>query len=88
MVPGNLRTLFWDTDLESFNPAEYPDYAIFRVLEFGDTDAVAWMRAIFSDEEIRRVIRSEARLSRRSANFWALVYGIPHDDVAALAEKP
>jgi len=33
---------------------------------------------------IKRVISNERRLSRKSANFWALAYGIPSDQVAAL----
>ena len=44
MFPEDLETLFWDTNLDAFNPAEHPDYAIFRVLEFGDDPAVAWLR--------------------------------------------
>ena len=89
MVPAELRTLFWDVDLNSFDPAAYPDYTIGRVLELGDDSAVAWMRGVFAESEIRRVLESERRLSRKSANFWALVYGIPRDRVAALAgERP
>ena len=89
MVPGELGTLFWDVDLNSFDPARYPDYTIGRVLELGDDSAVAWMRGAFAESEIRRVLESERRLSRKSANFWALVYGIPRDRVAALAgERP
>ena len=33
MIPGHLQTLFWDTNLGTFNPEEYPDCGIFRVLE-------------------------------------------------------
>ena len=85
MIPNQLRTLFWDIDIASFNPSDYPDYTIFRVLEFGDDDAIAWLRETFSEEEIRRVLRTERRLSPKSANFWALVYRIPAGQVAALA---
>ena len=42
--------------------------------------------ANFSEPEILRVLRAERRLSRKSANFWALVYGIPAD--AALHRDP
>jgi Family of unknown function (DUF6922) len=84
MVPQVLQPLFWDVNLNSFNPTDYPEYTIFRVLEYGDKPAVAWMKDTFSEAEIRRVISTERRLSRRSANFWALVYGIASQDVAAL----
>ncbi|MFZ3211212.1 MAG: hypothetical protein WA188_06820 [Terriglobales bacterium] len=84
MIPSNLQTLFWDTNLATFDPTAYPDYTIFRVLEYGDEPAVEWLRQTFSEAEIRRVLRTERRLSRKSANFWALVYGIPPGEVAAL----
>lgn len=84
MIPSNLQTLFWDTNLDTFDPEAYPDYTIFRVLEFGDKPAVAWLRQTFSEAEIRRVLCTERRLSRKSANFWALVYGVPPNEVAAL----
>ena len=84
MIPQHLHSLFWDVNLDSFNPHANPDYTISRVLEFGDERAVAWMKGTFSEAEIKRVIRTERRLSRRSANFWALVYEIASHEVAAL----
>ena len=85
MVPNTLQPLFWDTNLALFEPAAYPDYTIFRVLEYGDPQAIAWLRENFGASEIRRVICAERRLSPKSATFWALVYGIPEAEVAALA---
>ena len=84
MAPNELRTIFWDVDWNAFDPAAFPDYTIFRILEFGDEDAVRWMRQTFSDAEVRRVLMSERRLTRKSANYWALVYGIPEEKVLAL----
>ena len=85
MVPSNLRLLFWDTNLENFDPTAYPVYTIERVLEYGDEDAVAWLRRTFAQEQILNVLRTDRHLTRLSANFWALVFGIPSHDVAALA---
>jgi len=87
MIPSSLQTLFWDTNLDTFKPEAYPDYTIFRVLEYGDEDAVQWMRQTFSEAEVRRVLCAEHRLTRKSANYWALVYGIPSREVAALHES-
>jgi hypothetical protein len=42
------------------------------------------LKDTFSDAQIVDVVRTERRLSRRSANFWALVYGLSPDQVAAL----
>jgi len=84
MIPKSLQPLFWDTDVDAFDPLDYPDYTIFRVLEYGDDGAIRWLREIFSEAEIRRVLRTEGRLSPKSATFWALVYDIPEAEVAAL----
>jgi len=88
MVPSELMPLFWDVNIDDFEPTSYPDYTIFRVLEFGDTTAMAWLRSAFEEDEIRRVLRTERRLSPKSANFWALVYGVPAREVHALREEP
>jgi hypothetical protein len=85
MIPDHLHPLFWDVDVATFEPSEYPRYTIARVLEFGDRPAVAWMRNLFSEPEIREVLCTERRLSRKSAGFWALVYNVPEEKVAALA---
>ncbi len=56
MIPSDLQTLFWDTNLDTFTPEAYPDYTIFRVLEYGDDAAIAWLRETFSESEILRVL--------------------------------
>jgi hypothetical protein len=84
MVPECLRSLFWDTNLDNFDPLAFPTYTIARILEYGDQDAMAWLKKTFSETQIVNVVRTERRLSRRSANFWALVYGVSPDQVAAL----
>jgi len=84
MIPDNLRPLFWDIDIKSFHPEIYPEYTILRVLEFGDAEAVSWFSSMFSEKMIESVIRNDRRLSRKSANFWALAYMVPLEEVAAL----
>ncbi len=84
MIPQHLRSMFWDTNVESFEPRAYPVYTILRVLEHGDEEDVAWLRQLFTKEEIHTVLRTDRRLSPRSANFWALIFGLPDRDVAAL----
>ena len=84
VIPQHLCVFFWDIDTDAFDPASYPEYTIARVLEYGDDKAVRWLRETFSENQIKQVVRIERRLSRRSANFWALVYSIPKHEVAAL----
>ena len=84
MIPQYLRPLFWDTNFDNFNPTEFPQYAVARILEYGDQDAVAWLRETFSEAQIVEVLRTDRRLTPKSANFWALIYKVPQDQVAAL----
>jgi len=85
MTPQRLQPLFWDVNCETFDPAAHPAYAILRVLEYGDQQAVAWLKQTFSGAQIREDIRGDRRLSRKSAGFWALVYGILANEVRALS---
>jgi hypothetical protein len=84
MIPQGLRPLFWDTNLDHFDPVSYPAYTIGRVLEYGDDQAVRWLRDTFSETQIVEVLRTERRLSRKSANFWGLIYHVPAEEIAAL----
>jgi hypothetical protein len=54
------------------------------VLELGEEGDVAWLLRTFTTEQVRHVLRTDRRLSRRSATFWALVFDVPPADVAAL----
>ena len=84
MFPAFLRPFFWDVDVESFDPRAYPEYTIERILELGTREAIAWLEEQFSEQQIKAVIQSDKRLSPKSATFWALVYRIPPQEVAAL----
>ena len=85
LIPNNLIPFFWDIDTQGFDPSAYPEYTIERILELGDPEAVSWMKATFSEEQIREVIHTDRRLSPKSATFWALIYDIAFQEVAALA---
>lgn len=84
MLPDHLRPFFWDIDAASFDPYRHREYTIARILELGTPDAIAWLEEHFPEDQIKAVVRTNRRLSRKSATFWALVYEIPADDVAVL----
>lgn len=83
-IPTNLQHLFWDVNLETFEPREFPVYTISRVLEFGNEEAVAWLKENFTESEIQLVIKSDKRLSPKSAHFWAIIFGVPLGEITAL----
>ncbi len=83
-IPTNLQQLFWDIKIETFDPIVYPQYTINRVLELGNEEAIRWLQEIFSELEIKEAIRSDQRLSPKSANFWAIKFNIPLSEIVAL----
>ncbi|MGD1006901.1 MAG: hypothetical protein ABR980_06705 [Ignavibacteriaceae bacterium] len=83
-MPKYVQHLFWDINVETFNPLDYPEYTISRVLEFGNEEAATWIKGLFPESEIKKVIKSDKRLSPKSANFWAIMFGIPIGEIAAL----
>lgn len=85
VIPRKMHPLFWDINVENLDPKAYPVYTIERVLEHGDEEAFRWLLETFTRDQIREVLRTDRRLSPRSANFWALVFGMADSDVAALA---
>jgi hypothetical protein len=87
MLPEAVRPLFWDVDTDRFDAIQYPQYTIERVLEYGDQVAVGWLWALFGGDRIASVLTRSRRLSRRSANFWALVLEVPRDQVRSLQPR-
>ena len=83
-IPKYLYPLFWDVNIETFDPLEHQHYTISRILELGDKEAITWMKGIFSESQIEDILKVDEKLSPKSANFWAIIFGIPFNDVAAL----
>ena len=85
--PDFLRSLFWDIDFEKFKPQKWPKYTIERILELGREDALRWMMKNFTEDQIKESLKNSRQLTARSANFWALYYDIPKEDIRCLTES-
>lgn len=83
-MDNHLKRYFWDIDADHFDPRDYPRYTIARLLEYGDFEAVSWLRNNFEEETIKEVVRTSRELSPKTATFWALVYRLSSEDVVAL----
>ncbi len=76
-LPECAYRYFWDVDPVSLDVGEHSHYVIERLLEYGDLSSVRWMESCFSREEIVEVLKTSRSLSRKSANFWLNVLGVP-----------
>lgn len=81
-----MRRVLWDVSPESLG-LEHSAFLIERILELGDEEACRWLFQQFPRDEIRKVAQESRRLSRKSAGFWAIYFGLPADQVRSLAQK-
>lgn len=64
---------FWDVDFETLERKTCNPFMVERILEYGDEEAIKWLKKKCSAAMIREVISSSRRLSPRSRSYWKLV---------------
>ncbi len=73
-LPSFLRKYFWDIDFDGIVPEQRKTFILKRLLEYGDEQAVEWMKDNYSKNEIKEVLLSCRGLSQKTQNYWALVF--------------
>ena len=86
-IPKGLKRYFWDVDFRNLDKDKYSYFIIERILELGDRKAVEWMKNNFSKEEVKKVIYSSKNLSRKSANFWQLIFNLDKNKILCLKKS-
>lgn len=81
------RTLFWDVDPATIDPKKHDQYIIDRVLDFGEMDEVRWLSRFYDTSSIRKVLLTSRDISPKSANLWALVFGVDKKKMKCLNEQ-
>lgn len=67
-----VAPLFWDAELRPEHLAEYPEWVLGRVLQFGTLDQVRAARAFFGDEAIVAAMGRRG-VDARTLAFWTAV---------------
>ena len=80
-LPDFLKPYFWEIDFFQLRLPQRQTYVIERVLEYGDDRAIRWLKATFPPETIAGVVRRSRRISKNTANLWALVLDIPKEQI-------
>lgn len=79
-----LKKYFWDVDFDKLDvKAQWRDI-LTRLLEYGDKKSISWMKRNFTKDEIADVLFHLRAVSPKSANFWALIFGIDRKKVLCL----
>lgn len=73
-----ITKFFWDVDGKDLSWEKHPDFIIRRILQFGDFNAVRWLRLQMGDRALQKwLIQHNARgLSPRQIRYWSLILDI------------
>lgn len=86
-IPSYVKKYFWDADIAKTDLKKRAPYVIERILEYGDDRAFKWLKQNVRRELIKKTLISTRALSPQSANFWALVFGVPKNKVLCLKKQ-
>ncbi len=86
-LPKFLEKYFWDVEFERMNAKAYSRDVLARLLEYGDKEAISWMKKNFARHQIADVLFHYRIVSPKSANFWALIFNIDKRKIICL-QKP
>lgn len=73
-LPKFLEPYFWDVEFKDLDFQSYPEFVTERVLEYGNKRDLKWLISNVPQNFIKETIKRSVRLSRKSANFWSLIF--------------
>jgi hypothetical protein len=76
--------LFWDTDKNNLDFSKHKRFIIERILRFGMLSDIKWLLSFYNEQEIIGVVKTSKSIDKKTANFWAIHYGIDKDEVLCL----
>ena len=80
-LPEYVKMVLWDVDTEELDLKKHWFFAIERIMVYGNENDVQWMLGTFSKERLIEVVKKSRNLNRKTANFWALWFGIDREDI-------
>jgi len=86
-IPLFAQRYFWDVNARTLDADRYATYIIERLLEWGDLASVRWLLQRYSRRKIIGVLKKTRALSRMSANFWAVYFGVPRNEIRCLSKR-
>ena len=77
-IPSKMKWLFWSYDIKSLDLKDDKDYIIPQVLNYGTWDDLKLLFKIYSEREIKEVIKNPSRglWFEKVLNFWLTIFNI------------
>ncbi len=86
-LPKSLKKYFWDVNFKNLDKDKYSHFIIERILEYGNKEAVAWMRKNYNQKQIQNALSSSKNLSLKSANFWRIIFRLNKNKILCLKKS-
>lgn len=86
-LPLFLKKYFWEVNFENLDPKKRADYIIERLLEYSDIEGLRWLLKIYPQEKIIEVLKTSRTISQKGANFWALYFEIPKEEILCFQKQ-
>jgi hypothetical protein len=76
--PAFLQPFLWSYDLSRMDIRTHKDIIIKNILDYGTAEATTWMKATYSEDDIKDVIAKTPRSdwSKKSISLWSMIYGV------------
>ena len=85
-LPQSLHKYFWDIETNKIDAEKQAAYIAERLLEYGDFDSLEWLEQTYGENFLKIIVSRAKKLSRKSANFYSLYFGINPKDILCLKE--
>lgn len=74
-LPQSVRAVLWSYDTNALDTLRDKDRIILQTLNQGSAEAIVWLKATYSKEELTNVLEksSVGEWSKKSLNFWSLM---------------
>jgi hypothetical protein len=80
IIPKSVKACLWsyNTDIIDFSISDHRTRVIQNVLNRGTSDAVSWLRKIFSEKEITEVIKKStiSDWDKKSLALWSFIFNV------------
>lgn len=75
--------LFWDTPVDKIDLIKHKNYIIERVLSRGTLKDFYFLLQLYTDEEIKKAVKTSRVLDKKTINFCSYYFGIPLNELHA-----
>jgi len=80
--------LFWDTNREMVDPQAHKRFIISRTLSRGNLKDFKAILSFYQENELREEIKAIRTLDDKTANFAAVYFSIPKEEMRCYTWKP